>query len=120
MANFKLLGGLFLTREAKIYKVNEILNLAYSLFVVDRILIRIPLNGDGTCDGKSTIDAWELIMVEVYESGVLGEIVNGWFGLDGVKNSTENELTLLVRSLSNLRNLRVLCLQRVLNLYPHR
>ncbi len=34
--------------------------------------------------------------------------------------TTENELTLLVRSLSNLRNLRVLCLQRVLNLYPHR
>lgn len=33
---------------------------------------------------------------------------------------TENELVLLVRSLSNLRNLRVLCLQRVLNLYPHR
>ena len=34
--------------------------------------------------------------------------------------TTEHELTLLVRSLSNLRNLRVLCLQRVLNLYPHR
>ncbi|CAF4024116.1 unnamed protein product, partial [Rotaria sordida] len=34
--------------------------------------------------------------------------------------TTENELTLLVRSLSNLRNLRVLCLQRVLNLYPNR
>jgi hypothetical protein len=32
----------------------------------------------------------------------------------------ENELQLLVRSLSNLRNLRVLCLQRVLNVYPHR
>ncbi|CAF5149884.1 unnamed protein product, partial [Rotaria sp. Silwood1] len=34
--------------------------------------------------------------------------------------TTENELTFLVRSLSNLRNLRVLCLQRVLNFYPHR
>lgn len=34
--------------------------------------------------------------------------------------TTENELILLVRSLSSLRNLRVLCLQRVLNLYPDR
>ncbi|CAM4743331.1 unnamed protein product [Rotaria magnacalcarata] len=34
--------------------------------------------------------------------------------------TTENELKLLVRCLSNLRNLRVLCLQRVLNLYPNR
>ncbi|CAF0790880.1 unnamed protein product [Didymodactylos carnosus] len=35
-------------------------------------------------------------------------------------DATEKELTLLVRCLSNLRNLRVLCLQRILNLYPQR
>ncbi|CAF1208030.1 unnamed protein product [Adineta ricciae] len=39
---------------------------------------------------------------------------------DANMETTENELKLLVRGLTNLRNLRVLCLQRVLNLYPHR
>ncbi|CAF4141453.1 unnamed protein product [Didymodactylos carnosus] len=34
--------------------------------------------------------------------------------------ATEKELTLLVRCLSNLRNIRVLCLQRILNFYPQR
>jgi len=82
-------------REGKIYKVNEILNLAYSSSVVDIILIRIPPIGDGTVDGKSLSVGWEFTMVEFNESGVLGGIVNGWFRLDKVKNSTANSFTLL-------------------------
>ena len=70
--------------------------LSYWSSFVDRILIWIAVNGDGTSDEKSTIDAWELFMLDVYESGgVPGAEVNGWFGLVEGKNSTENSFTLL-------------------------
>jgi hypothetical protein len=43
--------------------------LTYSLLVVDRILIRIPLKSDGALLGKVVRDACEFVYVEVYEIG---------------------------------------------------
>lgn len=73
--------------------------LSYSLLVVERMIIRIPLIGDGSCDGRSTIDGRELMIVEMTSSGLSAsseEIVTGRSGFDGVKNCTANLSTLLV------------------------
>ncbi len=43
-------------------------------------MIRIPLKSDGALFGKVTIDAWEFVYVELYETGTvpdpLGDVIN--------------------------------------------
>ena len=70
MTKFKLRGALEDRRCRLEQSRSKDELLSYSLSVVFRTVIRMPLSGDGTCDGRLTIDGRELMIVEVTESGL--------------------------------------------------